>query len=179
MIDRFDEIPSRTVLPLLISFIDLSRYARLARERDDREMADLLNDFYCRTNSAVTEAGGRVVKFIGDAVLIVFPEDLADAGVHCLLSLKEDSDAWLRSRGFGAELFVKVHFGDVVAGPFGPSDSAHFDVIGHAANIAATLEPRGFAISPQAFRRLRPESRRRFKKHSPPASYVTVDEPRD
>ena len=47
----FDKIPSRTVIPLLISFIDVSRYARIARERDDRETAELLNDFYCRTYS--------------------------------------------------------------------------------------------------------------------------------
>ena len=120
-----------------------------------------------------------MVKFIGDAALIVFEEDRVDAGVTCLLSLKEDTNAWLESRGFGAELAVKVHFGDVVAGPFGPSDRQHFDVIGHAANIAATLEPRGFTISPQAFRKLRPESRRRFKKHSPPAVYVAVEKPRD
>lgn len=166
-------------MPLLISFVDVNRYARIARERDDRETAELLNDFYCRTYSAVADAGGWVVKFIGDAALIVFEEVRADAGVTCRLSLKEDTDTWLESRGFAAELAVKVHFGDVVAGPFGPSDRPHFDVIGHAANISATLEPRGFSISPQAFRKLQPQSRRRFKKHSPPAVYVAVEEPRD
>jgi len=176
---QFDEIPSRTLLPLLISFIGLSRYARMARERDNREMAELLNNFYCRIYSAITDAGGRVVKFMGDAALIVFREKRVDVGMTCLLSLKEDTDAWLESRGFGSRLAVKVHFGDVVAGPLGPSDGAHFDVIGHGANIAATLGSRGFTISPQVFRKLRPELRRWFKKHSETAVYVTIDEPRE
>jgi catechol 2,3-dioxygenase-like lactoylglutathione lyase family enzyme len=49
---------------------------------------------------------------------------------------------------------VKVHFGSVIAGEFASSAHKRFDVIGKAVNAAALLPARGFALSPEAFRKL-------------------------
>jgi class 3 adenylate cyclase len=67
-----------------------------------------------------------------------------------------------------------VHFGETAIGPFG--GSTELDVMGDSINVAARLgrgEHRGrFIISPQAFRKLKPETRKVFHKHTPPVVYV-------
>jgi hypothetical protein len=43
-------------------------------------------------------------------------------------------------------------------------------------NIAATLKSNDLAITPQLFRRLNPDTRKLFKKHTPPITYIPVNE---
>lgn len=48
---------------------------------------------------------------------------------------------------------------------------AQLDVIGETVNVCATLPHQGVTLSPQAFRRLRPEHRKMFHRHTPPITY--------
>ena len=128
--------------------------------------------------SLVERAGGRVVKFIGDAALLVFPEDAVDRGVEGLLQLKDTVDDLMQERGWDCRLAVKAHFGTTVAGPFGAAGAKRFDVIGKAVNTAATLDSTGVTLSVAAFRKLGPELRRRFHKHTPPITYIRMEDPR-
>ena len=82
-------------------------------------------------------ARGHVVKFMGDAALLIFPDDSVDSGVLALVSLKRETDCWLRSRGYPARLAVKAQYGKVFAGPFGPPEHRWFDIIRRAVNIDA------------------------------------------
>ena len=66
----------------------------------------------------------------------------------------------------------------MVAGPFGRDGDKRYDVIGKTVNVAATLEATGVALSVAAFRKLGPELRRRFKKHTPPISYIDASDSR-
>ena len=170
---------SRAETSLLIAFADLTRFMRESARRSDLQLAEVLDGFYARVAARVNAAGGRVVKFIGDAAFVVFPEDRADEGVRALLGLREEIDRWIREEhGWESRLVVKLHFGTAVAGPFGPPGEAFLDVVGRAVNVAATLPSQGFALSAPAFRKLAPETRRRFKRHVPPITYVPVDETR-
>lgn len=164
-----------TEVPLLIAFVDLSRFAASCERRSDLEIAAAMDDFYGRVCRTVVAAGGAVVKFLGDAALVAFPEDRVDDGVAALFALKDEVDAWLEALRWESRLIVKVHFGTAVAGPFGPREYGRFDVIGAAVNQAATLPSRGMALSVAAFRRLSPAARRRFKKHTPPITYIPLD----
>ena len=75
-------------------------------------------------------------------------------------------------------LSLLSHFGTTVAGPFGPAGAKRYDVIGKAVNTAAMLDATGVTLSVAAFRKLGPEFRRRFRKHTPPVSYIRIDDPR-
>jgi adenylate cyclase len=168
--------PLRTETSLLISFIDLTHYQSQARKITDTRLAETMNAFYGLISTSIQQAGGRVVKFIGDASLIVFTEDKIDAGVKALLSLKTALDAWLETCGWESRLIVKAHFGLVIAGLFGPKEDLRFDVIGKEVNTAATLESSGLAISAELFRKLNPETRTHFKKHSSPITYIRSED---
>src|SRR5438105_13440738 len=86
---------------VLVAFCDCSRFMQNSRGRPSAELFADLNDFYLLTDDAISAAGGLVVKFMGDAALVVFPEDLADQGIMALLELKARVDRWLQDRPIG------------------------------------------------------------------------------
>jgi len=158
---------------LLISFIDLSTFTVDAKRVDDEvRLGELIDQFYERVGEHVARGGGTLVKFIGDAALIVFAPESADAALGALSALKAEVDDWCTQLGWDSRLVVKAHVGSVVAGEFGSKGSKHFDVIGNVVNATARLQTRSFAITPQVFRLLSSDARKRFKKHTPPVVYI-------
>ena len=170
------EIRSET--SLLVAFVDLTRFASQSQRVGDVELADGIDAYYEQVGASVQGAGGRVVKFVGDGVLVVFAEDQVDRGVEMLLALKEAVDRSMAERGWECRLIAKAHFGTAVAGPFGLPGAKHHDVIGKAVNTAAVLDSAGVTLSVAAFRKLSPPLRRRFKKHTPPVTYIRAEDPR-
>lgn len=168
--------PERVEMRLLISFVDLTRFSAQSRRLGDREIAEVMDGMYRRVGAAVDAAGGRVVKFIGDASLIVFREEDADRGVGALLDLKRELDAHFERLDWECRAVVKIHAGSAVAGPYGAGRT--FDLLGNDVNTCAMLHSTGVALSVEAFRSLRPELRRRFKKHTPPVCYIRTEDPR-
>jgi class 3 adenylate cyclase len=169
----------RATRELIIVFLDLSFYTQDARRMgDDGRLAGIVDGYYERVAQRCSAAGGTVVKFIGDGALIVFPIDPADAAVQALFQLKSEVDDWLATLRWESRLVVKAHCGSVVAGPFGGHDEKRFDIIGDEVNVTARLPTRSFALSAEAFRRLSPDARKRFKKHTPPITYIPVEDRR-
>lgn len=154
---------------VLVAFTDLRGWFRVTRGRPSRDAFAELNDFYGMTERAVDAAGGLVIKFIGDAALMVFPEEFADQGIMALLRLKHDVEAWFRARGVDGGLHLMLHFGEVTVGKMGSID--RLDVIGETVNVCATLPHQGVTLTPQAFRCLSPENRRQFHRFTPPVTY--------
>lgn len=167
-----------TAVPILIAFVDLTRFAAHSEGLDDFELATTVDAYYERVHAVVHAAGGRVVKYIGDAALLAFPADGVDAGVLALIDLKQTIDGFMADRGWPCRLNVKAHFGTVAAGSFGARGDKRFDVLGKAVNTAARLDSTGIALSAEAFRKLTPETRKRFKKHTPPVTYIRHEDSR-
>ena len=94
----------RAETPLLVVFIDLTRFGAQSQRVDDVELADALDAYYEEVGAAVQEAGGRVVKFVGDGAVIVFAEDRVDRGVKMLLALKDSVDRSMAQRGWEWEI---------------------------------------------------------------------------
>ncbi len=166
----------RAKTTLLVAFIDLMGFALQSTRVADDEIAEVLDDYYRRVAKHVSGAGGRVVKYMGDGTLVVFNARHASRGIEALLELKLLLDRSLRRRGWDCRATVKAHVGSVIAGPYGPPDDRRFDVIGKTVNTAAMLDASGVALSAEAFRRLSPALRRRFKKHSWPITYIRVED---
>jgi class 3 adenylate cyclase/uncharacterized protein (DUF427 family) len=126
-----------------IMFCDLRHSTRLEEELSKDAYLELLNYFFETTSSVVHECGGEVLKFIGDAVLAVFPagDNAKAACAKALASARETIDA-LRSHS-QCEGAVGIAFGRVTYGNVGSKERLDFTVIGHAANVAARLCDQG------------------------------------
>jgi class 3 adenylate cyclase len=155
---------------VLVAMCDCTRFMQSAKGRSSAELFADLNALYLQIDDAVQAADGLVVKFMGDAALVVFPEDLADQGIMALLDLKTQVDAWLQDHAIGQSLQVNAHFGEVTIGLMGRAGA--LDIIGETVNIAARLGSHSFGLSQQAFRCMSPEHRQRFRKFTPPVLYL-------
>jgi adenylate cyclase len=165
---------------MLVAFTDITGFARAAAHliSQPADLLVLMDAYFELVGDVVEPAGGRVVKCIGDAALIVFPVERVDAGVQALAQLKEQGDAWLARQGLASRQQIKVHYGAVAGGPVGTRSAKWWDVYGEAVNGAARLPATGLTLSPEAFRQLRPETRKLFKKHTAQVVYIRVEDRR-
>ncbi len=154
-----------------VAFFDLSRMAEWASPEQDAKVAGFFQAFYALAAERIEGAGGKIVKFMGDAGLAVFEPEGAEQVILALCEFAGDARALAGRHGLDAYLNVNVHFGPVLAGSFGPEGAERFDVIGKTVNIAARLGRRGVTLSAQAFRCLSPDARKRFAKITPPVTY--------
>jgi adenylate cyclase len=123
-----------------VLFVDLHGYTTYAEQHSPEEVVDMLNRFFTVVVRVVSDEGGHVNKFEGDAALCVFgaPEDQPDHAAralraaarlpHAFTALPEDPTA-----GIG------VATGDAVAGYVGTELRYEYTVIGDVVNVAARL----------------------------------------
>jgi class 3 adenylate cyclase len=68
-----------------VGFADLSGFTSMSQAMPMRELSGLLTAFEDASSDTVQDAGGRVVKFLGDAVMFVAPSAAATASIACAL----------------------------------------------------------------------------------------------
>ena len=126
-----------------VLMVDLVGSTSLARRLPPEQVVALLNTFFAAVVEAVTEEGGWVNKFEGDAALCIFgvPDHLDDHAGRALRAARK-----LRSRL--VELFATapeldagtgLSAGRVVAGNVGAARRFEYTVIGDPVNEAARL----------------------------------------
>jgi len=161
---------------LLISFTDLTLFTRFCLSNSDKEVFSMIRDFFHFHGHIIENQGGEVIKHIGDASLIAFPEERVEEGILALRELKNKGDHWLMQRNIKSRVMVKVHFDEVIVGEIGTPSWSRVDIYGKGVNTTATLPCKGFTLTPQAFRKLSSESRKFFKKHTEPITYIPLEE---
>jgi class 3 adenylate cyclase len=167
-------IPTET--NLLVGFYDLTGYMRLSDQIDDKSLLEHKSGYFDFTGGIIEAEGGLFLKAMGDAGLADFQSEDAEWGVGAFLWVKAEGDQWLREHGLMIVAVVKIHLGPVMLGLVGSPLRKRIDIYGKTVNTAALLGSKGFAMSPQVFRKLGPESRKRFKKHTPPVTYIAARE---
>lgn len=126
---------------------DLAGFTRLADTQSQDRVIDLLNAYAEVAVDAVTDAGGEVLKFMGDGLLAVFDRaTLADAPAAALMAA-ETALAGVATLGTAraaaglptSRLRIALHVGEVFYGNVGARTRLDFTVIGPAVNEAARL----------------------------------------
>lgn len=115
-----DEGSSTT--PVAIVFTDLEGFTKFTSSRGDEAALELLAEHHRTTGPIVRSRGGKVVKRLGDGLMLSFPSP--EAAVFGALELVEVSPDPLRLR-------AGVHWGEAAV----TSD----DLIGHDVNVAARV----------------------------------------
>jgi len=149
----------------VIWFSDLRDSTRLAESMPRGEFLECLNEFFECVAGPVLERGGQVLRFIGDAMLAIFPMEVHEVNdprtcpVHraaCGTALGAAREAMSRMRALNARrgstgraplgYGIGLHVGDVMYGNIGVPTRLEFSVIGAAANEAARIESRCKAL---------------------------------
>jgi adenylate cyclase len=133
-------------IPCGILLCDLRGSTRLVSQLPLEDYVALLNKYFDVTVEAVSEGGGDVLKFMGDAILGIFRSEDPDrdvdmrkraltASMKALGSVRE-----LRASGQPLEAVIALHVGEVMYGNVGAEERLDFTVIGQAVNETARLQ---------------------------------------
>lgn len=128
-------------------FCDMRGFTTLADQRPAVEVVRILDRFFESVAGPIGPHGGEVLKFIGDAVLAIFPvtEDnpeaaceralaAANAAVRGVAALNEET------QGAAVDLGIGLHVGEVMYGNIGARDRLDFTVIGAVVNEVCRVE---------------------------------------
>lgn len=127
----------------VIWFSDMRGFTALADRTSPARVVEVLDAHFDAIASAVAEHDGEILKFIGDAVLAVFPVG-DDAGAACRRALAAATSAFARLAQLAdrehLEIGLALHRGVVMYGNIGARDRLDFTVISAAVNEASRLE---------------------------------------
>jgi adenylate cyclase len=131
----------------VVWFSDLRGFTKITDSAAPEQIIPLLNDYAEAVISAIHEAGGEVLKLIGDGTLAIFRADDPGQACRCALSAKTLAGqriAALNRRRAEAGLpvtqaYLGLHVGEVFYGNVGSSDRLDFTVVGPAVNEASRI----------------------------------------
>ena len=137
---------------VVILYVDIDGSTKLSMALSPEKFATILHVFSQEMSLATSEYGGHVLKYVGDAIISLFPAEF-DSGqasknaLECAKDMqriiKECVNPELMSRGF-PEITVKmsIDYGDVQVVLYGKSiDRSHIDIVGSSISMAAKMIP--------------------------------------
>lgn len=139
------------IIHAAIWFSDLRNSTQLADTMTSNDFIQLLNCYFECSAGAVLANGGEVLRFVGDAVLAIFPiSNDVDAASACQAAVSAAREAEQRRLNSNRSVPIAIenpisfgiglHIGDIMYGNIGVPDRLEFSVIGSAANEAARIE---------------------------------------
>ena len=139
------------IIEAAIWYADLRDFTALSEKLPSARLLEMLNAYFELVAQAVTPRGGEILRFMGDAMLILFPADKkGHLGAACAAAMDAALDAFARAETINhrrrldacpeIRFGVGLNAGQVVYGNVGAPDRLDFTVIGPAVNRAARLE---------------------------------------
>jgi class 3 adenylate cyclase len=119
------DLMARRMMRAAVGFVDMSGFTTATEQLGEAEFGRLVTSFAVRVDETVRDFGGRVVKFVGDAAMIVGP----DPGV--LANITHELVEAYGELGEGLTLHAGLAHGELLC-----QDGDYF---GSAVNIAARL----------------------------------------
>ncbi len=128
-----------------ILFIDLSGYTKLSNELGAEEVHALLQHFFVHVDGVVTNYGGTIDKFIGDAVMAVFGAPVAhdndpERAVRAAIAVHASMEELSAETGRELTVHIGIASGRVVASGTGSDSHREYTVTGESVNLASRLQ---------------------------------------
>ncbi|RMD61846.1 MAG: adenylate/guanylate cyclase domain-containing protein [Alphaproteobacteria bacterium] len=133
-------------------YCDLRGFTELSQNEPLEDIITLLNDYFDAAAQAVERHEGEILKFIGDAILAIFPcraDDvrqcrITDAAVAAAENAVANVASLSQQRTHDGRppvrCAVAIHIGEVMYGNVGSADRLDFTVIGPAVNMVTRME---------------------------------------
>jgi adenylate cyclase len=138
-------------------FADIVSYSERAAQ-DERGAMQLIEILQALSRSIVARHEGRVVKFLGDAVLAEFPS--TEMAVRAAAALSQQFQEESGRSGRAHNLRIGVHVGDVAIDADG---DLYGDCVNAAARIEAAVDPGQVVVSEDVWRQIRGRGGLRFE----------------
>jgi adenylate cyclase len=132
-----------------VLFSDVRSFTTITEQLGAQGTVKLLNEYFTIMVDCLSDEGGMLDKFIGDAMMAGFGvpvpgEDDADRAVRCSIKMLQELKAWNAKRAKRDQPPVEIGIGlntdTVVSGNIGSQKRMDFTMIGDGVNLAARLE---------------------------------------
>ena len=132
---------------LTVVFIDLRGFTSFVEKTDPEEVMSILHEYHAAMGQLVSEYGGTLERFIGDAVMVYFNDPLpcqnhAQQAVKMALAMRQAiytlQQQW-KKRSIELGAGVGIATGYATIGAVGFEDRLDYAAIGPVTNLAARL----------------------------------------
>jgi len=155
---------------LVTLMVDLARFTHAVAGMNSLAVAGLIDRFYTAASTTITGHGGRVVKYLGDGCLAVFPSEGVVDAIDCVEELSLLVDELGATLDADLELGANIHLCTVAEGEFGTGGVYDIVGIGVVHTFRMGSGP-GVRISEPVYRKLPSARRSPWAKYQPPATY--------
>jgi class 3 adenylate cyclase/HAMP domain-containing protein len=129
---------------ITILFADIRGYTSMSEQLTPIETFALLNDYLARMGQVISDAGGFIDKYIGDAIMALFEDETTGYALKAALAMQQALDSFNEERRRKEQptiqIGIGIHRGEVVMGTIGFTSRIESTAIGDAVNIAARVE---------------------------------------
>ena len=129
-------------LEMAVLFADIRNFTAYSERLGSRKTFDLLNRVFDRLSPVVQKHGGFVDKYIGDALMALFPSPGKQC-LACIVEIFQELEAHNRvyAEEYGeVEIGIGLHCGSLVVGTVGTSERMDTTVISDTVNVASRIE---------------------------------------
>lgn len=128
---------------MTILFADIRSFTTISESMSPRDNFDFINDYLKTVSPIIRKHGGFVDKYIGDAVMGLFPESPENA-LHAAIEMIKALDEFnLEGQNIGrppVHIGIGLHNGNLMLGTIGESMRMESTVIADAVNLSSRLE---------------------------------------
>ncbi len=134
------ELGEQRARTMCVLFADVRGFTTLSEGLTPAQTFAFVNDLLSAIGPVIREHGGFIDKYLGDAVMALFPGS-ADRAVAAAIGMQRALGAFNAGRrGPDVRLGIGLHRGDLVLGIIGERERIEATVIADAVNAAARLE---------------------------------------
>jgi len=142
--DICDVMPGDEVeMSLTVMFSDIRNFTALSETMTSHETFQFINSYLANMESPIHHHHGTIDKFIGDAIMALFPssaDDALDAAISMLETLKHYNAGREKSGLKPIETGIGLNTGLATLGVVGHSERMETTVLGDCVNVASRME---------------------------------------
>ncbi len=142
--DISDVMPGDEVeMNLTIMFSDIRNFTSLSEAMTSRQAFEFINSYLANMESPIHRHGGTIDKFIGDAIMALFPKSADDAlngAIAMIGNLRHYNTNRIKAGWAPVEIGIGLNTGLATLGVVGHSERMETTVIGDCVNVASRME---------------------------------------
>ncbi|MEM1170732.1 MAG: adenylate/guanylate cyclase domain-containing protein [Cyanobacteria bacterium P01_H01_bin.35] len=130
-------------LKMSVLFADIRNFTTLIEAMSSQDSIRFINAYLSRMEPLIVNNHGFIDKYIGDAIMALFPgqaDDAIEAGISMLKRLTEYNKTRQRPDRQPLKIGIGINTGDVVLGTVGGIQRIDGTVVGDTVNLASRLE---------------------------------------
>ena len=128
---------------MTILFADIRSFTTMSEEMSPKENFEFINNYLSRVGPIVRKHGGYIDKYIGDAIMALYPNKVED-GLDSAIGIQSEiylyNQQILKQGHNQISVGIGLHYGSLILGTIGENKRIEGTVISDAVNLASRVE---------------------------------------